>query len=320
MAAKRLTLLLYGADRKLWHSGNATLRVTRFDSEEIEALLIRTEEGTRRRKNVPLTGSVIEVSLDLKFDAGQVYGLQVKAPWHRAIGQLISRETFLRQEGGEMIEQEDAILRLMLMPRTPKSSDLDDGYRKLVKQGSPFVQPDTGIREDEYLNLASDAEKMAFLNIEAKLRATRVGGAPLLSCVTGLRHISVDRLFLMMRAKAKKMVEKSGFFTSAPGHGKPSEAPYLPSHPDSWKHQMFPAGNVQLSFAHSAEKWPKASGSRSFSVDVDIDLERGIKHWGEWLDNNVLHPGKKTDQTFVYALLYSENILPVYTLDPIEVS
>ncbi|MCZ6768729.1 MAG: hypothetical protein O7D93_05745, partial [Acidobacteria bacterium] len=100
MAAKRLTLLLYGADRKLWHSGNATLRVTRFDSEEIEALLIRTEEGTRRRKNVPLTGSVIEVSLDLKFDAGQVYGLQVKAPWHRAIGQLISRETFLRQEGG----------------------------------------------------------------------------------------------------------------------------------------------------------------------------------------------------------------------------
>ena len=83
---------------------------------------------------------------------------------------------------------------------------------------------------------------------------------------------------------------------------------------------MFPAGNVQLSFAHSAEKWPKASGSRSFSVDVDIDLERGIKHWGEWLDNNVLHPGKKTDQTFVYALLYSENILPAYTLDPIDVT
>ena len=43
----------------------------------------------------------------------------------------------------EKIEQEDAILRLMLVPRTPRSSDLDDGYRKLVKQGSPFVQPDT---------------------------------------------------------------------------------------------------------------------------------------------------------------------------------
>ena len=118
--------------------------------------MIRTEEGTRRRKNVPLTESVIEVSLDLKFDAAQVYGLQVKAPWHRAAGQLISRETFLRQEGREKIEQEDAILRLMLVPRTPRSSDLDDGYRKLVKQGSPFVQPDTGILEADYLNYSAN--------------------------------------------------------------------------------------------------------------------------------------------------------------------
>ena len=57
MATKRLTLLLYGADRKLWQGNNATLKVKRFDSDEIEALLIRSEEGSRRRRNVPLCGS-----------------------------------------------------------------------------------------------------------------------------------------------------------------------------------------------------------------------------------------------------------------------
>ena len=73
-----------------------------------------------------------------------------------------------------------------------------------------------------------------------------------------------------------------------------------------------------MSFAASPETWPAGSSSQSFSVDVDIDLERGIKHWAEWLDNNVLNPGQKTDQTLVYVLLYSQGILPAYTLDPRE--
>ena len=55
-----------------------------------------------------------------------------------------------------------------------------------------------------------------------------------------------------------------------------------------------------------------------FSVDADIDLERGLGHVFEWLDNHVLHPGKKTDQTQVYALLFSQGIIPDYTLNPLS--
>jgi hypothetical protein len=55
---------------------------------------------------------------------------------------------------------------------------------------------------------------------------------------------------------------------------------------------------------------------RVYSVDADIDLERGLLHVAEWLDNELLHPGKKTDQTRVYALLFSQNIIPRYTLSP----
>jgi len=65
-----------------------------------------------------------------------------------------------------------------------------------------------------------------------------------------------------------------------------------------------------------AEASPGNAGTQVFSVDADIDLERGLGHVFEFLDNHLLHPGKKTDQTLVYALLFSQGIIPDYTLDP----
>jgi hypothetical protein len=38
-------------------------------------------------------------------------------------------------------------------------------------------------------------------------------------------------------------------------------------------------------------------------------------HVFEWLDNKLLHPDQKTDQAQVYALLFSQGIIPNYTLD-----
>ena len=156
------------------------------------------------------------------------------------------------------------------------------------------------------------------LCIEAKLRETRVGDAPLINAVTGLRYVAVDRLFLMMKPDAKKAIRGDGDFKSAPGHKRPKDIGLvIPHHPDSWKHKIFPAGNVQLSFAEKPERWPKGTTSRALSVDADIDLEQGVKHVFEWLQNNVFDPGHKTDQTVVYSLLYNQGILPYYTLDPV---
>ena len=58
------------------------------------------------------------------------------------------------------------------------------------------------------------------------------------------------------------------------------------------------------------------AASMVHSADVDIDLGRGLAHAKEWLENNVFKPGHKTNQSLVYALLYSQGILPRYTLDP----
>jgi hypothetical protein len=209
-------------------------------------------------------------------------------------------------------------MRLMLVPKKPSSSDLDDGYDRLVDRGSPFVADDTGVSKQSYLALAP-AAKMAFLNIEAKLRETRVNGTPLISFTEAVRHVAADRLFLFMRSEIKQLVHDSSDFASAPGHKAPKNTPVvLPAHPDSWKHRRFGAGNVQLSFSEAAEALPGNSGKQVFSVDADIDLERGLAHVAEWLDNKI-HAGKKTDQTQVYALLFSQGITTDYTLDPIAV-
>jgi hypothetical protein len=41
-----------------------------------------------------------------------------------------------------------------------------------------------------------------------------------------------------------------------------------------------------------------------------------LAHAKEWLENNVFRPGHKTNQALVYAQLYTQGILPRYTLDP----
>jgi hypothetical protein len=50
---------------------------------------------------------------------------------------------------------------------------------------------------------------------------------------------------------------------------------------------------------------------------VDIDLGRGLAHAKEWLENHVFKPGHKTNQALVYGQLYTQGILPQYTLDPV---
>ena len=102
------------------------------------------------------------------------------------------------------------------------------------------------------------------------------------------------------------------------GHNAPDDVPVqLPAHPESWKHRGFGAGNLQLSFSRESQTLPSDPSQPIFSVDADIDLTTGLDHVFEWLKNNVFDPGNKTDQSRVYALLFSQNVTPYYTLDPL---
>jgi hypothetical protein len=301
---KRVTALLYGCDRNLWRGGPLQIRVSDIFAAGGPRLLHqgRTEEST------------VELRLQLPFDAGQVYGLTFSAPGHRPAWQFVRRLDFIRSP--EQGERDDLILRLMLVPNAPGTTDLPHGFARLQEIASPFAAPLTGIDGAAFQPL-DVAAQMAFLNIEAKLRETVIDGAPLLSFVRAVRHVAVDRLFLLFDAGLKARMPRAIDFASAPGHGVPGAFPDLPAHPDSWKHTRFAEGNVQLSFSEHAVPFP-AGGPASLvhSADVDIDLGRGLAHAKEWLENNVFRPGHKTNQALIYALLYSQGIIPRYTLDP----
>jgi hypothetical protein len=302
MTAKHLTMLLYGCDRNLWNGG--PLRI------EISDLF--ASGGPRPLYRGETVSATCELDLELPFDAGQLYGMTFSAADHRPAWRLLRRSDFVRDGA----EENTLVLRLMLVPDSPGTSALPDGFGRLLGRASPFAAPDSGLDEATFRSLPAAAQ-MACLNLEAKLRDTRVDGAPLLSFVRGVRHVAVDRVFLFVEGGLKERVARTADFAGAAGHRAPASRPELPAHPDSWKHRRFAEGNVQLSFSRDTMPLPGAANALVHSADVDIDLGKGLAHVVEWLENNVFRPGHKTNQALVYALLYDQNILPDYTLDPL---
>ena len=239
MNEKRLTVILYGCDRNLWRGGPLQLRISD----------VFAAGGPRPLYEGRSEAATIELRLQLPFDAGQVYGFTFSAPGHRPAWQLVRRLDFIR--AGEQVEGDDLILRLMLVPDSPGTTDLPQAFERLQQIASPFAAAGTGITADAFQAL-DVAAKMAFLNIEAKLRETSLDGSPLMSFVKGVRHVAVDRVFLLFDPALKARMPRASDFADAPGHEAPKNLPHLPDHPDSWKHVRFAEGNIQLSFSKDA--------------------------------------------------------------------
>jgi hypothetical protein len=144
MAEKTVTLILLQADRQLWAGEPARLQVTDVSRPQLKVLF-----NERLQPN----SSTVLINLDLLFDAGQVYGISVDVKKHRSAWQLIHRRTFLRQQGTTEVEVKDTVMRLMLVPHRPSSSDLDQGYERLRDRGSPMVADTTGLSQALYRQL-----------------------------------------------------------------------------------------------------------------------------------------------------------------------
>ena len=127
MSDKRLTVILYGCDRAIWRGGPVDLRIVDIFAAGGPRPLYegRSEEAT------------IDLRLQLPFDAGQVYGFTFSAPDHRPAWQLVRRAEFIR--AAEQVEVDDVILRLMLMPDSPGTSDLPNAFERIRQIGSPFA-------------------------------------------------------------------------------------------------------------------------------------------------------------------------------------
>ena len=301
MSQKRATLLVYRSDRNLWNDGPLKCRVIQlFGDNAPRVLLSRT------------IAPAVELELDLSFESGNAYGISVDATGHRSGWHVLTRRSFLRMEGTHQREVDSTIIRPMLVANDAEPSDFAAAFRAIENQGSPFAR--FGVQR--FMALRSVAAKQAFLNIEAKLRETRIGAASLLSFVRDVRAATPDRVFMLVAAGLKTLVQDSPDFGDAPGHGAPEDQPGLPAHPDSWKQLTHNFGNLQLSFSKVATPHglPGAAAESCFSVDCDIDLEKDLGHAFEFVHNQVFR--KKTDQTLVYRMLWDQGVLPAYQLIP----
>jgi hypothetical protein len=301
MSQKHATLVVYRSDRNLWADGPLKCRVIELFGKSGPRVLVS--------RTIP---PVVELELELSFDGGNAYGISVDANGHRSGWHVLSRRSFIRIDGVNQREVDSTIVRPMLVANHAQPSNLSAAFKTIENQGSPFAL--FGYQRFEALR--SVAAKLAFLNIEAKLRETHIGTRSLLSFVRDVREAMADRIFLFVAAELKSLIQGSPDFGDAPGHGAPMEPPGLPAHPDSWKQITHDFGNLQLSFSKAASP-QRLSGTTTehcFSVDCDIDLERDLGHAFEFVHNVVFN--KKTDQTLVYRMLWDQGVLPAYQLVP----
>ena len=306
---------LRGADRQPWHSGRVTLILRRFDMGGFTDEWFTTPQGARDRLVCDPNWFPLELHRDLAFSRGEVYDLIATAADHHQNNWQLTRRSFNRTGGRTALD-----LQMILIPKRPPSSpDLHNGFNQLADLGSPLVGTN-GLSSAQYQNLNMH-KKMALLNLEAKLRATEIDGGRLIDSVTGLQvfpgsssspAVEPDRIYVTMDSAVKDALkdrylrETAQFERAETGH---SARRGLVAHPHGWKQAAFPRGNLHLSF--SAQPINNNSG---YSVDVDIDLERGNRHFGEVVTN--VATGHQTNQAIVYSLLYTQGICPSYTLDP----
>ena len=153
----------------------------------------------------------------------------------------------------------------------------------------------TSIDRTLYENLTG-VQRFAFMNIAARMLATRVAGQPLWSSEYDIRVTHVFPARIYFRAKPTLIARVSGDpaqFTKAP-------ASLHRFRDGSFKQTLFDRGNLQVCFAKRDDG--------DVHVDADIDLFKStIKHlFGEVLVNHLT--GKTTDQFAVRNILDEQGV------------
>ena len=138
-----------------------------------------------------------------------------------------------------------------------------------------------------------------------------------MSFVRGVRHVAVDRVFLLFDAALRRGCLARAISPARRVTARRGTCPICPDIPTAGSTRVLRKGTSSCRFPRTRCHFrPADPSSLVHSADVDIDLGRGLAHAKEWLENNVFRPGHKTNQSLVYALLYAQGILPRYTLDP----
>lgn len=285
-----INVIIYRGDRQLWKGGQVRLRLLDPFSQT-EKILVDHQVGPK----------VSTVRLEkAPADRGQNYSLIATARGFRdaAIYPVKPRPGGLSHAA------------VMLVRKDAKPDFSTFSFERL-KEFSPAFEAALqagGISEADFTGLEPELQAAA-LNIEAKLRATKLGGFEAVEYVkkiSSVNDIHQDRIFCRVKPE---MVEDVRFeirenktFQEVPEWANEL---FHAGFPISFK-QRIPFGSLQLSFARE----PDNDGL--LDADIDIDLLTDVGHFGEVLRNKLT--GQKTDSYTVYVQLFDQRIFPLYTI------
>jgi hypothetical protein len=287
-----IKLSIYDGGRQLWRGPE--VRVTLTDPF--------TGSSNKKLADKTMKKGINTILLEgVPADAGQRYNLFVDAAKHRSHSVFPVKPKV----------NEEVPLNVMVIPNDPVPDFSKFSYNELKLRSPQFHNAlSSNISEGDLLGLVKTDPKFgavriaALLNIEAKLRAT-----PLKQGNAADYIQSIDNLDCCERDRVKAQVADN---MPANVRGLKTFGE-LNEDLNEMNHKGFPVSfkekvtfcSLQLSFAK------KAANGR-IAADIDIDLLTDIGHFGEVIRNKVMKI--KTDPFTVYALLFDQNIRPLYTL------
>lgn len=154
----------------------------------------------------------------------------------------------------------------------------------------------------------ADVPKAGLLNLFVKMHETVTGGRTMWSFVTDVYRIRGDRIFANVTIDFRDHVKSSvlaGDFR--PVDGSLHTPPPGFSHAGSFKHDLFQAGVLQLTFFSSDDQ------PLRFRIDADIDDAGGLGHVFQVL-RNWITKGDTNPYDIHQILTYHQQLAPGYEL------
>ena len=285
-----INVTIYRGDRRLWDSSPVRLVVLDPFSQTETVVLDHTAPA----------GAATFLLEGLPADKGQNYSLIATADRHRdaAIYPVKPLAGGVRHTA------------VMLVRKDPEPDFSHFSFDRLAEHSVAFKEAlqKGQIQEEDFLRL-EPIRIAAALNIEAKLRNTKILAEPAVNfvkMVRALEEVQQDRIYASvdpnMPGQVRNEAEQNHSFTEL---AEWANEVFHEGYPVSFK-QRVQFGSLQLSFAEK----PKTDGL--LAADIDIDLYTDIGHFGEVVRNKFTN--QATDPFTVYVQLFDQRIFPLYVL------
>jgi hypothetical protein len=262
--------------------------------------LVKSWRNQSGKKTITVTG----------LDAGQIYGVQVFPLRHRPVGVVRMAPSGTAPDNVHVFCPVNP--RRVVKVTFPDWVDLAPELQAVLEQPPERPEPDAGpdpaFGRDLYDSLA-DVPKAGLLNLFTKMQNTVTGGRTMWSFVRDVYRIRGDRIFANVAVDFRDHVKSAvtdGSFAEVDGslHTPP---PGFAS-ADSFKHQLYQAGVLQLTFFSSVDQ------PLRFKVDADIDDADGLGHVFQVL-RNWLTQGETSPYDIREILAFSQLLEPGYSLN-----